>query len=107
MTPPTSAESHGTHDVRAAVRHYEGVRIMPRTAVAAAVLLLVVAAAFSQTLDELQHDGTNTDHVLTYGMGYHQHRYSTLTQVNKQTVKRLVPVWNVSMSSNYGEQAQP
>jgi alcohol dehydrogenase (cytochrome c) len=107
MTPLTSAESHGTHDVRAAVRHDEGVRIMTRSAVAAAVLLLVATMVSSQTLEELQHGGTNTDHVLTYGMGYHQHRYSTLTQVNKQTVKRLVPVWNVSMSSNYGEQAQP
>ena len=61
----------------------------------------------AQTLDELKNDSKNTDNVLTYGMGYHQNRYSTLKQVNKQTVKRLAPVWNVSLASNYGEQAQP
>lgn len=80
---------------------------MTRNALAAAVFLFVATAASSQTLDELKNDGKNTDNVLTYGMGYHHNRYSTLKQVNKQTVKRLAPVWNVSMSSNYGEQAQP
>ena len=30
-------------------------------------------------------------------MGYHQHRDSPLTQIDKRTVKRLVPVWNVSL----------
>jgi alcohol dehydrogenase (cytochrome c) len=52
-------------------------------------------------------DGKNSDNVLNYGMGYYQNRYSPLKQVNKQTVKRLVPAWNVSLNSNYGEQGQP
>jgi glucose dehydrogenase len=65
---------------------------MRRNAFAAAVWLLVATAVSSQTPEELNNDGTDTDHVLTYGMGYHQHRYSPLTQVNKQTVRRLVPV---------------
>src|SRR5260221_5845995 len=69
-----------------------------------AALALPVCA---QTMEELTTDPKNTDNVLTYGMGYHQNRFSELKQVNKQTVKRLVPVWNVSMGSNYGEQAQP
>ena len=74
-----------------------------------AVLLLVACAGVgsAQTLEDLRNDGKNTDNVLTYGMGYHLNRYSPLNQVNKGTVKRLVPVWNVSLSSNYGEQAQP
>jgi len=59
------------------------------------------------TLEELRNDGKNTDNVLTYGMGYHQNRYSTLRQINKSNVRRLVPVWNTSLSSIYGEQAQP
>ena len=63
--------------------------------------------AGAQTLDDLKNDGKNTDNVLTYGMGYHQNRYSALRQVNKQNVKRLVPVWNVSLGSNFGEQGQP
>ena len=78
------------------------------TASAIATLILLVAApAWSQSLDDLKNDGKNTDNVLTYGMGYHQQRYSTLKQINKQNIKRLVPVWSVSLGSNYGEQAQP
>src|SRR6267378_4288614 len=74
---------------------------------AAAVLLVGVCAASAQTLDDLKSDGRNTDHILTYGMGYHQQRYSRLDQVNKRTVKRLVPVWSLSLDNNWGEQAQP
>ena len=67
------------------------------------------AAALAQTQQDLARDGNggSTDNVLTYGMGYHQNRYSTLKEINKQTVKRLVPVWSTSLGSNYGEQAQP
>src|SRR5882672_6212692 len=75
-----------------------------------APLFFVAALALpagAQTLDELRNDGKNTDNVLTYGMGYNQNRYSTLKQINKQNVKRLVPVWSTSLSSNYGEQGQP
>ena len=73
------------------------------------VLLLLGAGALAQTLDDLKKDsnGGSTDNVLTYGMGYHQRRYSPLKQINKQTVKRLVPVWNLSLDNNWGEQAQP
>jgi alcohol dehydrogenase (cytochrome c) len=65
------------------------------------------AGAPAQTIADLNADGRNTDNVLTYGMGYHQNRYSPLKQINKQTVKRLVPAWNVSLNSSYGEQGQP
>jgi alcohol dehydrogenase (cytochrome c) len=75
----------------------------------ACVLLMLGAGASAQTLDDLKKDGNggSTDNILTYGMGYHQHRYSPLKEINKQTVKRLVPVWNVSLDNNWGEQAQP
>jgi alcohol dehydrogenase (cytochrome c) len=72
-----------------------------------ALVLLAGEPAWSQTSDDLRNDGRNTDNVLTYGMGYSQNRYSTLKEINKQTVKRLVPAWSVSLASNYGEQAQP
>ena len=49
--------------------------------------------ANAQTLDDLKNDGKNTDNVLTYGIGYSQQRYSSLNQINKRTVRRLVPVW--------------
>jgi alcohol dehydrogenase (cytochrome c) len=78
-----------------------------KTVAVVALLLLAGAPAWSQTSEDLRNDGRNTDNVLTYGMGYHQNRYSTLKDINKQTVKRLVPAWSVSLGSNYGEQAQP
>ena len=79
------------------------------TLTAALTLVLFSAPAFSQTAEDLRNDGNgkNADNVLTYGMGYGQNRYSRLKQINKSTVKRLVPVWNVSLNSTYGEQAQP
>jgi alcohol dehydrogenase (cytochrome c) len=73
----------------------------------ALALLFAAASAFAQSDAELRSDGKNTDNVLNYGMGYGQNRFSPLKQVNKQTVKKLVPIWNVSLSSNYGEQGQP
>ena len=73
----------------------------------AAILLLAGSAASAQTTADLNNDGKNTDNILTYGMGYHQQRYSRLKEVNKNTVKRLVPVWNLSLDNQWGEQAQP
>src|SRR5437763_6970615 len=82
---------------------------MNTLASAACALLLLGSGASAQTFDDLKKDGNggSTDSILTYGMGYHQQRYSPLKQINKQTVKRLVPVWNLSLDNNWGEQAQP
>jgi len=85
---------------------------MERSKWTLAALVLVAGTASAQTLDELKADGQltdalKTDNVLTYGMGYHLQRYSPLNQVNRNTIKRLVPVWNVSLDNNWGEQAQP
>jgi alcohol dehydrogenase (cytochrome c) len=88
---------------------YQGATLMKMLASAACVVLLLGAGASAQTLDDLKKDGNggSTDNILTYGMGYHQQRYSPLKEINKQTVKRLVPVWNLSLDNNWGEQAQP
>jgi len=39
-------------------------------------------------------------------MGYSQQRYSPLTHVNRDNVKRL-PAWSYSMADNRGQEAQP
>ncbi|MGZ5091963.1 MAG: PQQ-dependent dehydrogenase, methanol/ethanol family [Burkholderiales bacterium] len=77
--------------------------------VAAALSAASISGVQAQTQQDLRRDGNggNTDNVLTYGMGYHQQRYSALKQINKNTVKRLVPVWNLSLANELGEQAQP
>src|SRR4030088_186513 len=73
----------------------------------AAVLFFSFTAVTAQTLDDLRNDGKNTDNILTYGMGYHLQRYSPLKQIDKNSVRRLVPVWSLSLDNNWGEQAQP
>ena len=82
---------------------------MKPIALAAILFAALPIAAIAQTADDLKKDGNGgtTDNILTYGMGYHQNRYSPLKQVNRETVKRLVPVWNLSLDNNWGEQAQP
>jgi len=78
-----------------------------KTTSLAIMLALFASAAAAQTLDDLRNDGKNTDNVLTYGMGYHLQRYSALKQIDKTNVKRLVPIWNLSLTNDWGEQAQP
>ena len=82
---------------------------MKLTASAASILLLLGAAASAQTLDDLKKDGN----------GVHRQRphlrdgLSTDTasarssRSTRQTIKRLVPVWNLSLDNDWGEQAQP
>ena len=65
------------------------------------------ASVHAQTANELLNDGKNTDNITTQGMGYALHRYSALNQINKNNIKRLVPVWSYSTENNFGEQAQP
>jgi alcohol dehydrogenase (cytochrome c) len=65
------------------------------------------AGALAQSADELKNDDKTPGDILTYGMGYSQQRYSTLTHINRDNVKRLVPAWSYSMADNRGQQAQP
>ena len=69
--------------------------------------VLALAGCAGPGAYDLVNDGRNPDNILTYGMGYSQHRYSPLSQINKANVKRLVPVWSLSMENDFGEQAQP
>ncbi len=82
---------------------------MGKLSLGTVVLAVFGAVAHAQTQQELLRDGNggSTDNVLTYGMGYHQQRYSPLKQISKSTVKRLVPVWSASLANEFGEQGQP
>ena len=70
-------------------------------------LVLVLAGCVGPGAYDLKTDGRNTDNVLTYGMGYGQNRYSPLAEINRSNVKRLVPVWSLSLENDFGEQGQP
>lgn len=83
----------------------KSVRLITLTAALLGATLPLILLA--QSAEDLTNDATTTGDVLTYGMGYSQQRYSPLTQINRQTVKRLVPAWSYSMADNLGEEAQP
>jgi len=73
----------------------------------ASVVGLCCGPALAQTMDELLNDGKNTDNVLTLSMGLSRQSYSPLNQINKNSVKRLVPVWSTSLMNDMGELAAP
>ncbi len=80
---------------------------MKQLLVAAALAALLPLAAQAQTAQQLAKGASDTKSVLNYGMGYNLQRFSPLTQINKETVKKLVPVWSYSYDDNRSEESQP
>ena len=76
-------------------------------AFAASLVILAPFGASAQTTDQLVKGATDTSNVLNYGMGYNLQRFSPLTQINKDNVKNLVPVWNYSFADDRSAQSQP
>jgi alcohol dehydrogenase (cytochrome c) len=79
---------------------------MKRAVIIGALMAACPALALAQSAADLKNAADTPDRVLTYGMSYSQQRFSTLTQINKQTVNRLVPAWSYSLESNNGEESQ-
>lgn len=78
------------------------------------VLTSAIAAAFSApasaagpTAADLINDEKTSNDVTTYGMGYGQQRFSKLSQINRANVKKLAPVWSLSLESNQPQSQQP
>ena len=71
------------------------------------MLFSLLFGASAQTTDQLVKGATDTSNVLNYGMGYNLQRFSPLTQINKDNVKNLVPVWNYSLADDRSEESQP
>ena len=63
-------------------------------------------ATLAQTADEIKNAEKTPQNVLTYGMSYSQQRFSALKEIDRQTVKRLVPAWSYSLDSSNGEESQ-
>src|SRR5215472_11713545 len=84
----------------------KGGNIMMRSTLIAALVSAAPMMALAQTADELKNDEKTPGDVLTYGMGYSQNRFSPLTHINRDNVKRLVPAWSYSMADNRGQEAQ-
>ena len=81
---------------------------MRRSMAFAALLSAALSfAAFAQTAEDLRNDEKTPGDVLVYGMGYAGQRFSPLTQINKDTVRRLVAVWGYSLSDLQGGESFP
>src|ERR1051325_6987698 len=81
---------------------------MRRSLAFAALLSAALSfAAFAQTAEDLRNDEKTPGDVLVYGMGYAGQRFSPLTQINKDTVRRLVAVWGYSLSDLQGGESFP
>ncbi|PPQ37189.1 PQQ-dependent dehydrogenase, methanol/ethanol family [Rhodopila globiformis] len=81
---------------------------MRKLLLAATLAASLPLAGHAQTAQELMAGSQkDTADVLNYGMGYNLQRYSPLTQINRDTVKHLVPVWNYSYDDNKSEESQP
>jgi alcohol dehydrogenase (cytochrome c) len=74
---------------------------------AAAFTAVFASGAFAHSADDLNNDEKTPGDVLVYGMGYAGQRYSPLTQINKQNVGKMVPVWAFSITDNRGAEAFP
>jgi alcohol dehydrogenase (cytochrome c) len=72
-----------------------------------ALLALCPAPGWAQTTDELLNDGKNTDNVLVHSMGYARKSHSPLKQIDRNNIKRLVPLWSTSLMNDAGELSAP
>src|SRR5262249_5321168 len=86
---------------------------MIKTRQAAALVAAIAFTAafagggFAQSAEDLKNDEKTPGDVLVYGMGYAGQRFSPLTQINKDNVTRLVPMWAYSITDNRGAEAFP
>ena len=72
-----------------------------------ALTALMTGHAVAQSADDLKNDEKTPGDVLVYGMGYSGNRYSPLTQINKENVAKLVPVWGHALTDNRGAEGFP
>lgn len=79
---------------------------MKATSLLASVLTLWPAFGWAQTMQDLI-ENKNTDNVLVHSGGYDRKTYSPLNQINRQNIKRLVPVWSMSLMNDAGELSEP
>ena len=68
-----------------------------------ALTAVMTGHAVAQSADDLKNDEKTPGDVLVYGMGYSGNRYSPLTQINKENVKKLKMVWTRGMGPGIQE----
>ena len=80
---------------------------MKKASFFAILISLWPGAGLAQSIEDLVNDGKNTDNVTTQSISYDRKSYSPLKQINKSNVKRLVPIWSLSLMNDMGELSAP
>jgi alcohol dehydrogenase (cytochrome c) len=75
----------------------------------ASVMMFSGHASAGVTDEDLANDQATAGDIVTNGMGRNGQRFSPLTQINKDTVKSLVPAWSFSFGGEKqrGQESQP
>ena len=73
----------------------------------AMALSFAAAAASAQTPADLRNDAATPGDVTTYGMGWSLQRHTPLKQITPANVKKLAPVWNLSLDNSTNASNQP
>jgi alcohol dehydrogenase (cytochrome c) len=82
-------------------------RRLPALTLLALAAALAQAPVAAQSINDLRNDAATPADITTYGMGWGQQRHSTLAQITPDNVKRLVPVWNLSLDHSANASTQP
>ncbi len=82
-------------------------RISLRASASALAVALAFAAAPAQANEALVELAKNTDNWVMTGRDYDAANYSVLTEVNKETVRRLRPAWSFSTGVLHGHEGTP
>jgi len=83
---------------------------MRQLIIASLAAALACGTAYGEVTEaDLAKDTETTTSVLTNGMGRHLQRHSPLTTINKENVKKIVPVWAFSLGGEKqrGQETQP
>ena len=72
-----------------------------------AACLAAPVALTAQSLQDIARSGDDPAAILTYGGSYDLRRHSSLDQINRETVKRLAPVWSYSLADTRGQESFP
>jgi PQQ-dependent dehydrogenase (methanol/ethanol family) len=75
--------------------------------IAASVASLLAAPGFSQANAEVEKLSKESQNWVTWGGDYYGTRYSTLTQINKDSAKNLQPIWTFSTGALRGHEGGP
>ena len=82
---------------------------MKKTLLSILVTLAAAQVGAAVTQDMINNDAKTTEDVLSWGIGPQGQRYSPLSDISTDNIKRLVPVWSMSFGGEKqrGQESQP